>query len=88
MVRRDEQPQGRKVAEPEAKDDEPFRFADECQLCGADLRSPEPGNSYVLGGIIAMPNDAGQTSAVCVCDACLRYHRDGTRGEGPSAALN
>lgn len=71
------------MANPETEDDEPFRFADECHLCGADLRSPELGGRYVLGGIVAIPNDTGGTSAVCVCDVCFRQRRG---EDGPDQA--
>ena len=54
---------------------EPFQFPDDCQLCGASMKNQAPGLGYILGGNLSVPNDAGDTSIVCVCDACLRKHR-------------
>ena len=63
-------------------DSEPFQFPDNCQLCGASMEDQAPELGYILGGIISVPNDAGDTSIVCVCDACFRKHR-GEHGPAP-----
>ena len=60
---------------------EPFQFPDDCQLCGASVEDQAPELGYILGGIISVPNDAGGTSMVCVCDVCFRKHRGEDRPE-------